>query len=407
MRVRHRNNQSALPARLLGVIAAIIFVACGALLYFQYSDGITLAEQSASRVFAEGAIRADGQVDALLDRAIVLARVAPSIKGIGDAIRGDERDQSALDFLAAAINSGPSIYAAYYGLEDGSFLESIATHGERDVLTALAAPAGTVRVVRTVTVSADQDRTQTWVFLDANGAVLARKTDAHVTYDPRQTDWYRRAKSEPASAMTAPYKFSSIPVLGISVVQNLPGQRGVFGIDVTLSELSRFLNEHPISRNGGVYIFDDSLRLLAAPMDGPNGVPTDKLVSDMRALGLPVLQMLADLSRSSNLGQAKFVRVQSRDYGAFVTLWRGTGDAAVNVGVVAPLDDFTGTNQVFLIRTLVATAAILISAILLVVGFARQSHRLRLSERRLRARTAELEAGHGHDHHHPASDAHG
>ncbi len=82
------------------------------------------------------------------------------------------------------------------------------------------------------------------------------------------------------------------------------------------------------------------------PPDGPNGVPTDKLVSDMRSLGLPALQMLAELSGSPGNGQAKFVRIQDRNYGAFVSHWRGTGDAAVNIGVVAPLDDFTCGKRV-------------------------------------------------------------
>jgi hypothetical protein len=398
MRVRRGHGQTGLRVPLLSAIAAVIFLACCALLYFQYSDGISLAEESASRVFAEGAIRADGQVDALLDRAIVLARVAPSVKGVGDPISGTGQDHPALDFLAAAVNSGPSIYSAYYGLDDGSFLEIIATHSDAAIVSALAAPAGTVRVIRTVTVGADQDKTQNWTYLDANGAQLAHKTDAHAAYDPRQTDWYRRAKSEPASALTEPYKFSSIPALGLSVVQNLPGQRGVFGIDVTLSELSHFLNDHPISPGGGVFIFDDSLRLLAAPVEGPNGVPADKLVSDMRSLGMPVLQMLADLSRSPNIGRAEFVRLQSRDFGAFVSRWRGTGDTTVNVGIAAPLDDFTGSNRLVLLRTLLATAAILIAAILLVAWFARQSHLLQASERHLRARTAELESAQGHDH---------
>ncbi|HUB95164.1 MAG TPA: hypothetical protein VL993_04555 [Stellaceae bacterium] len=374
----------------------MIFVACAAILYFQYSDSVSLAEASASRVFAEAAVRADGQVNELLDRAIVLARVAPNIRGIGDPIHGDGQDQPALDFLTAAVNSGPSIYAAYYGLEDGSFLEIIATRGDLGVMKMLAAPAGTARVLRAVIVGSDQSRTQNWTYLDANGAVLSRRSDGLTTFDPRETDWYRRAKSEAGTAMTEPYRFSSIPELGLSVVQSLPEKRGVFGIDVTLSELSLFLNEHPISPNGGVYIFDDSLRLLAAPADGPNGVPTDKLVSDMRSLGSPVLQMLADLSGTSNFGKARFLRLQSRDYGAFVSLWSGTGDTKVNIGVAAPLDDFTGGNELFLLRTLLATAAILVAALLLVVWFARQSHLLRASERRLRVRTAELEALHGH-----------
>ncbi len=185
-----------------------------------------LAEASASRVFAEGAVRADGQIDELLDRAIVLARVAPSIKGVGDPISGNGEDHPALDFLAAAVNSGPSIYSAYFGLEDGSFLETIATQGDADIVKALTAPAGTMRVVRTVVPGNGQDKTQIWTYFDANGGVLARKTDNDPTFDPRQTDWYRRAKSESGTALTEPYKFSSIAALGLSVVRNLAGQSG-------------------------------------------------------------------------------------------------------------------------------------------------------------------------------------
>jgi hypothetical protein len=265
----------------------------------------------------------------------------------------------------------PSIYAAYYGLEDGSFLEIIGTHGNAAVIAALAAPAGTTLVLRTVTAGVGAERIQYWTYLDAGGAVLAHKEDPNPTFDARKTDWYRRVREEEGVKLSLPYLFSSIPVLGMTVVQALPAHRGVFGIDFTLGELSRFVGDLRISANGAVYLFDDSLRLLAAPPDGPNSVPTDQLLNDMRMLRRPVLQALAALSRTADNGHVTSVRAQSNDYLVSISPWHGTGGAAINIGVAAPLDDFAGRIEPVLVPTLLAVAAILSAAFALIARFRR------------------------------------
>jgi hypothetical protein len=367
MHAHHRKARASLRFPILCGIATVILAACSILLYVQYASRVSLAEEAASRVFMEATTGAVEQVDFLLENAIALARVAPSVKGIGDAVPGDGEGNPALDFLTSAVASTPSIYAAYYGLEDGSFLEIIATHGNQAVIAALAAPDRTAYVLRAVTAGEGAARMQSWIYMGAAGTVLGRKDEANPAFDARKTDWYRRVQGEDGVTLSLPYQFSSIPVLGMTVVQALPGHRGVFGIDFTLSELSRFVAGLRISANGAVYLFDDSLRLIAAPPDGANGVPTDKLMSDMRPLGLPVLQALAELSLAPDRNRVNSLRIQSTDYLASISPWHGTGGATINIGVAAPLDDFAGAAIPVLIPNLLAAAAAL-TAMTAVVG---------------------------------------
>lgn len=375
MRAHQRRRRSGLRLPLLGGVAAIVFAVCSALLYAQYAGRISLAKERASRVFIEATTGAVAQIDFLLDNAIALARVAPSVKGIGDAVSGDGVDNPALDFLFASVNSAPSIYAAYYGLEDGGFLEIIATHGNSAVIAALAAPSGTAFVRRAVNGEGrGAERVQSWAYLDAAGAVLARKDEANPAFDPRKTDWYRRLQGEEDVKLSLPYQFSSIPVLGMTVVKSLPSHRGVFGIDFTLSELSRFVAQLRISANGAVYLFDELLRLLAAPPDGPNGVPAEKLLSDMRPLGLPVLQALAELSGTADRSRVSALRIASGEYLASISPWHGTSADVIDIGVAAPLDDFLDANRLGLILTLIGGAATLsaVMAATALVGWLRR-----------------------------------
>jgi PAS domain S-box-containing protein len=382
---------SKLP--LFGGIAAVIFAACGALLYFQYADALTLAQDTAGRIFAAGAARAEEQIDGILDRAIALSRIGPTLKkSSAEPVRGDGVGHPVLDFLITAVNSGPSIYAAYYGFADGSFIQAVATHGDPTILGALGAPAGTAIVVRTIIPVNAHAATEYKTFLDSASTILSRQVDADITFDPRERDWYRRASAVDEPVLSQPYTFSSAPVTGVTVATTLPAKRGVFAVDIALSELSRFIAGHPISPNGALYIFDNSLNVIAAPPTGPNGVPTKKLMSDMRSLGSPLLQALADFARSGAFDHTTLVRIKSDRYVALVSLWHGRATSPIDVGIVAPLDDFTDRMALILLRTLFATTAILLSAIVLVSWFSRQSSLLRRSERQLIARGEELEA---------------
>ena len=372
MQVRQDTPRGGSSFALIGGIAVVIVVVCAALLYFQYARALSQARDSASRVFAERALTADRQIDSLLDLASSFAQISPLEKGVGEPVTDNGLSHPALDTLKAVVNSVPSSYAAYYGLTDGSFIEAIATHGDPSIVGALRAPAGTMLVVRTVIPQDGQELIQDWTFLDAGGTVVGQRSEANPAYDPRKTSWYQRGWGQAGPLLVKPYVFSSMPVVGITAVQNLPGNRGVFGVDFTLTDLSRFLAEHPVSPNGAMYIFDNSLDLLAAPPSGPNSVPTDKLMSDMRSLGLPLLQALAQLSLSPNVNRPTVMHIQSRDYIALVSQWRGNAAPAIEVGIIAPLDDFTTPVAPAFIRTIAVAAAVLVLAIGLVVWFARR-----------------------------------
>ncbi|HUK59430.1 MAG TPA: cache domain-containing protein [Stellaceae bacterium] len=357
---------------LLGGIAAVILVAGAAILYSEYSSDLARAQDEAGRLFAERAASADVQIDTLVDHAIDLAGKAPGEKGIGEPVSDNGRAHPALDFLDAAVDSAPSIYAAYYGLADGGFIEVIATHGNPEVLKALGAPDGTVRVIRTVVPEEGHEVTQDWSFLDSAGAVLGERSDPSPAFDPRQTTWYQRALNQDAPVFTRPYVFSSMPVMGVTAVRYLAASHGVFGVDFLLSDLSRFIAEHPVSANGALYIFDNSLDLLAAAPDGPNGVPTGKLMSDMRTLGLPILQRLADLSQGTNINRVTRTRIQGRDYIALVSQWRGRAAPLIDVGVIAPASDFARPLGPVLVWTALATAVVLVAALFVAARLTRQ-----------------------------------
>ena len=104
----------------------------------------------------------------------------------------------------------------------------------------------------------------------ANGSfVRSHKRNRPTKYDPRLRPWYVLAKENPGKIMiTDPYRSVTSPDVNVGIVTALLDEQGqvfgVVGIDVTLANLTDYINLVKVGRNGYMVLLDRNGTVLAS-----------------------------------------------------------------------------------------------------------------------------------------------
>src|SRR5215472_13874875 len=232
-------------------------------------------------------------------------------------------------------------------------------------------------------------RRVTWVYRDATGAEVGRKEDPSETYDPRQRPWYIGAEGTDQLFWTDAYVFYTGHKPGITVSARYRGADGriyVYGVDIFLDELSRFLASLQIGRSGKAIIMDSSGDVAASPtgnimVDQGNG---NFVPAKVDALGDPALTRAYDHFRAEGAGR-QVEEVNGQPYIVTITPLT-TGGRDWFIVIAAPVEDFAG----FIVRSsrnaLIISLVIILIATTLAVLFIRQGLRADRSARILAER---------------------
>ena len=223
-----------------------------------------------------------------------------------------ERNATAERFALSVLKELPQIASFYVGDSEGDFL----------MVRRLQDGVEMKQIIN------GGDRTVLLTSRDAAGNETSRREDPNDTYDPRTRPWYQGALKGGEVFWTGIYIFFSDKKPGITVSTRVPGSSGVdrvFGVDVTLEELSRFLSTLEIGTNGRALIMDEEGRLIAVP----NSEQMIKPVGDefippkVDELDDPILTAAFDRFRVEGQGRRIIERDGTR-YISSVTLLPGT-----------------------------------------------------------------------------------
>lgn len=342
----------------IGIISAILLIISAMTLATVVSVWVVssrTAEITADKMFESTSDLAEARLDRLIGTALELANLGAT-QGTIKADLGNGLDAAPLSLLISALTETPSLYSLYYGYADGRFLQVISADGESSVLAAHKAPGATRWIVRTISAVPGEgdasDRVQSWTFLDVNLAVLGARTDSSPGYDPRKRPWYISALDQDQVQLSEPYIFSSLQQPGISASKRLADRGGVFGVDVTLTQLSHFISQLKISENGGIVMSDEAGRVIAmSPKFGTH--PPFTSLKDMDA---PLAQGVIQV-RERQLGDGThFVDLGGRKLLVHQMEWQ-TGMRRIDIAVAAPMDDFVAhiyamQKQIFIMALL-------------------------------------------------------
>ena len=103
-----------------------------------------------------------------------------------------------------------------------------------------------------------------------NGSfVRSHKRAKPTQYDPRERPWYKLAMENPGSVMrTAPYRSVTTPDVNVGIVTTLIDESGqvygVLGMDVTLADLTTYIETVRVGRNGYMVLLDENGTVMAS-----------------------------------------------------------------------------------------------------------------------------------------------
>lgn len=273
------------------------------------------------------------------------------------------------------LDSNGQLMSVYAGYEDGAFHQLMATRGNPALMEKYGAPPGTAYINRTILPSPGGDGEQSWLFLDGGFARLSERVDAHAGYDPRKRPWYVRARGVPASVFTEPYVFSSSGLPGITCARRLPGEEGVFGVDVTLEQLGGVLAGQKVAESGSIWIVDGGNRLVASPgmaWQRPSGDGLD-LPLAVNAAQTVIRAVASQADPSAASGERFTVEASGEKYLASLTPLPQEHGLKLVVAVAAPFSDITGNIGRMALRIVLISAGVLLLTAPLAIAVARSA----------------------------------
>jgi Cache domain len=175
---------------------------------------------------------------------------------LSDHILGSDKPEELERYFFGQLRLRPHVAGLYVGNPAGEFLYVMRSN-EKVV-------GGTrTKVIRNGPLGREVELT--WRGPDY--AIVERERDPADTYDPRARGWYRSAIERRGRAWTEPYIFFTSRKPGITLASAIIGKDGaaeaVLGVDIEMSEISRFLARTSLLRGKSVYISTSEGKVIA------------------------------------------------------------------------------------------------------------------------------------------------
>lgn len=385
-----------LRSAIIALFMAAILCLAGVLAWFNYARNSTAALEMAGDIMRQVAEKVELKTRLLVQPLRLLSDHARLLPGVS-AAAGEDFRQPLLPMYLDIMSENPQVYSLYTGFADGDFFQVISLVTRPEVAALLGAPADTRFALRRIS-HAGTSRTETWRYLDHAGRPVGTSDGKPAEYDPRLRPWYKAALEKDGPVMTDLYVFTSTRDLGLTVADRVPGHvPGVFGADMTLDSLSRFLRAEKIGETGLVFLFDGDGKLLAYPdpekvakvAAGPDGKDTLER-SGVEDLGDPVALAVFRAFVENGRGplDQRRLDVDGAPYLIQVRAQSELGSGWTYLAVAARVDEFTGPmartrNQSLLFA--LGLLAVGIPLMILAVGRVSNSlHRLTAEADRIR-----------------------
>ena len=195
----------------------------------------------------------------------------------------------------------PQILSLYVGLENGDYfgVTHIAGESRARFRDAFKAPDNAAFATKIITSGKNGARVESWVFLDDDGVEVGRNDDVPPEFDPRQRPWYGPALHSDHVEASDLYIFVLNHEPGFTLSRSFRAATpGVFGADLTETDLSDFVSKQRITpgslsfiftRAGGIVAYPDQARVSALRQhnsQATSGLPQLSELKDPAATGL-------------------------------------------------------------------------------------------------------------------------
>ncbi len=334
----------------------LVLVLTGVFLSISRKESSLAALQTANRLFREVNQKVVERYEYITSAVTGFTGTAALMPGMTQKLTEDGLNHPSLNLISNVLKYYPQIFSTYIGFTDGTFLQVIYPNDNEHILSQYNSPPGTHLIVRAISQDDQGRRRQHWRFLDAENQILAKRDDAEVAYDPRIRPWYVNVIGTDQIRFTKPYIFYSSGFPGITCSRCLPGNKGVFGVDITLDQFETSLQQQKISTNSDLFLFDrkgqliaHSRKFLAVRVREEADDPHARKLRFIKVneVNDPVLPALFAKSHQLEMGVTpkEALMVEGREYLFQISEISPDLGFGMMIGSVAPLTDFTGYIQ--------------------------------------------------------------
>ena len=333
-----------------------------------------------------------------------ITAINTAIMNTDQGVRFDAEEFNEVTFKE--FSAYPQITNIYYADLDGNFwLNRLSPSGAVNslILTRLDDSEESRRALARASALSNQKEAETgrieaiiepylqavWYYRNELGLLVSEEPASGLVFDPRLRPWYAKALETRTMSWTEPYIFAFNGQPGVSVsapVFSGGDIVGVVGVDIVLSEISRFLREMKIGVNGRAFILDDLGRTIALPeyryltVRGKDGLLEFNQVENIpdRAIA----GSFVEIHRLLNSCTYDPLKVKGdtafgfdgpdQFYFGFYTPFPEDFGLDWVVGIVAPEKDFMGRIRKNILLALLASIAILILVIWISFYFTRE-----------------------------------
>lgn len=185
---------------------------------------------------------------------------------------------------------------------------------------------------------------QITILFDQNKKMVQKNYFTKINYDPRVRSWYTQAKNSKRIIWTPIYVYAFTKKLGITTAAPAYGEKGellgVFGVDLRLDYLSKFISSEVFSQNGFPFIVTTEGKLIAFPDKPITQVRAD--FNDLHTLKLPWLTRSFDIYQKTKHRQFSFTYDGKTYLANYTPVEKFELMQNWLVGTIALQDDFTG-----------------------------------------------------------------
>lgn len=365
--------QVTLLTLITGILTATVFTLSSYNFLRSTQAAVSIADDLLAQINEKAII----EIDALFSPVVDIGQRATELPDLADkpVLLAHPETWYLVDTLA----NHPYVYSVFMGYADDDFYQIISMPPEEDALRQKLRGNKNARyALRRIMRREDGRRVEIWRFLDTHLNTVGSRFSERVSFLPTARPWYQKAATTDALVRTAPYPFFSSGSLGLTVAHRFDGPTpGVFGIDLTLDSLSRFLAEQKIGDSGVAFLFTESGAVLAHPslpqtLAPPAPVPGRNTAQKENPDASLVRAVFRQFQHAGNASGPIRFSLAGTDYiGRISSVPEKYMDEG-HMAVVAPVHDFTADIQSLRDESMMFTLLVMLVTLPLIIFVSRR-----------------------------------
>ena len=248
---------------ILTIFTVLITVLVGIVMAYNYKKNADAAMHAAERLLSEIGTSVFERTTRVFEPAFAVADQAVLLPEI--SLLPDVNGHPVVPVILNTLDSNPNITSMYMGYATGDFfMVSRMTESDARAYADKGVPASARYNVQRVAMRRDGTRVRVMKFMDANLHVVGSHVVRDDSYDPRRRPWYGAAIGTDRNILTDVYVYAWSREVGLTVARRFDGMfAGVFGVDIALSGVSRFLRGQLVGEDSRICMFRADGQLLA------------------------------------------------------------------------------------------------------------------------------------------------